>query len=132
MREQELLQSVIEKKKALTALKEQCTEAQKAYDSAETTLIEYMAANNATATARYDGLGYASIYKEPSVYASYDKEYEADVFQMLKEKGVGDIIKPTVNAKTLSSIVKEWISTGESIPELIRYYIKPRIKIQGE
>lgn len=90
-------------------------------------IIELLEAEDKTRTAVYDELGSISLAKS-QVYASCTKENQELLFSFLREVDRADIIKETVNAKTLSSFVKELIEDGTAIPECISYYLKPGVR----
>ncbi len=98
-------------------------EATKECQDAEDALIESLQARNAEATARYDGIGFASLAK-PRIYASFKKENEPQVFDFLKTEGREDLIKTVVNVQSLSGFVGEKVTGGEAVPPFITYYIK--------
>lgn len=102
--------------------------ATQATDRAETQLIELLTSRNATATAKYDGVGSASLVK-PRLYASCRKENEPMLFQFLEEQGRGDLIKQTVNAASLSGFVKERVEAGEAPPDFISYHLKTSLRL---
>lgn len=57
-------------------------------------------------------------------------------FPYLEEMGAGGLIKKTVNAKSLSSTVKEWVEEGKVIlddlgDKGINLYIKESVRIRG-
>lgn len=118
-------------KDVLESLKEQASAAQKIFDEAETKLLELMSAQGKDASAKYEGLGYVTLVK-PMVYASCVKENEAYLFNYLEEQGRGDLIKKTVNSRSLSGFVKELIEGGHSIPEFINYYLKPGLRFYAK
>lgn len=105
--------------------------ANKECEAAEATLIESLQARNAEATARYDGVGFASLVK-PRLYASFNKEFEPNVFEYLKGQGREDLIKETVNAQSLSGFVNELIGSGKTPPEFIKYYLKQSVRIYNK
>ena len=89
-------------------------------------LIEALTAQEKTATATYEGVGYATLVK-PAVRASYQKENEQTVFDYLKSIDRADLIKVSINDKSLSGFVRERLEKGEEIPETINYYLQPQI-----
>lgn len=64
------------------------------------------------------------IHLETKVYASYDKEQQDEVFEWLRTHGLPDIIKESVNASTLSSVVRE--RRDEGLPDI------PNVKVFEE
>lgn len=109
-------------------LEESLKAAKAEYDKLEAALIEAMTANGQEATARYEGLGYVRMMK-PRLYASFRKENEGSVFKFLEDSGRSDLIKPTVNASSLSSFVSELVEGGKEVPPVVSYYLKPSVRI---
>ena len=103
-------------------------ESQEEYEKAESRLIEFLEANGAVSTAKYEGMGYAQIQK-PKLYASCRQENMDRLFDFLKEQKREDLIKTTVMPQTLSSFTKECIEAGVEVPEFISYYLKPTIRL---
>lgn len=99
----------------------------KEFADAETALIEALQARNAESTAEYEGIGYVSLVK-PRLYARFDKADEEKVFQFLKGEGREDLIKATVNTQSLSGFVGERFEAGNSVPDFIKYYLKPSVR----
>ena len=104
-------------KEAFDAAKIEC-------DKTEAALIELMDSNGATSTAKYDGVGYVTL-GSPALYANCTKDNEERLFEFLRSQAREDLIKPTVNSRSLSVLVKEIIASGQSVPEFISYYLKP-------
>lgn len=98
------------------------------YDKCEKELIEMLEANNATSTAKYEGIGHVSLAK-PQLYASCRKENEERLFAFLSSQGRDDLIKQTVNSRSLSGFVKEILDGGMTVPEFISYYLKPSARL---
>jgi len=92
------------------------------------TAHEFLEANGAVSTAKYEGMGYAQIQK-PKLYASCRQENMDRLFDFLKEQKREDLIKTTVMPQTLSSFTKECIEGGVEVPEFISYYLKPTIRL---
>jgi hypothetical protein len=102
--------------------------AQSEFDKYERELIEMLEANNATSTAKYEGIGHVSLVK-PQLYASCKKEYEEKLFAFLNTQGREDFIKQSVNSRSLSGFVKEMLDGGITVPEFISYYLKPSARL---
>lgn len=98
------------------------------YDHAEAALIELLQSRNATATARYPGVGYVSLVK-PRLYASCKKENESRLFEYLEREERTDLVKQSVNAAALSGFVKEKVEAGAPIPEFISFYLQPSVRL---
>lgn len=110
------------------AVKSALDVASQEYDSAEAALIELLQSRNASATARYAGVGYVSLVK-PRLYASCKKENEARLFEFLEQEGRVDLVKQTVNAAALSGFVKEKVEVGAPIPEFITFFLQPSVRL---
>lgn len=123
---------LIEKYKELSEMKdlltEQLEQVNKQREECITEINDYMEAKGLDRTGSYDGLGYISAVK-PMVYATFAEEDRSVVFSYLSQQGRADLIKSTVNAKSLSSFVKEYLDSGEEIPETIKYILKPQVRL---
>lgn len=92
--------------------------------------------NNATIMRLRDELakqmteeGYESLERDGYIYRveqkiKYSKRSDEDIaaagldfFSVLREEGLGDIIKETVNAQTLQSTIKAYIDENEELPD---------------
>lgn len=109
-------------------VKEALDRAQEEYEQVESRLIEFLEANGAISTAKYEGMGYAQIQK-PRLYASCRQENMERLFDFLKEQQREDLIKTTVMPQSLSSFTKECIEAGIEVPEFITYYLKPTVRL---
>lgn len=109
-------------------LKDALKKAQEDFEQEESQLIEFLEANSAISTAKYEGIGYAQIQK-PRLYASCRQENMDRLFNFLKEQDREDLIKTTVMSQSLSSFTKECIEQGQEIPEFISYYLKPTVRL---
>ena len=127
MNEKDLLVNFMAKKSALEASKEAAKVAQAEFDTVEKDLIEHLTSIEADATASYDGIGYAKMTK-PTVYASCLKENEEQLKDTLRKIGRADLIRETVNARSLSALVKEQLEKGETPPAEVNYYLKTSIR----
>ena len=128
MNERDLLVAYSEAKKRRDDVKDALKDCQAVFDKAEAALIEHLVNTEATATATYDGIGYANMQK-PRIYASFLKEDEDEVKKILIEKGREDLIKETISAPSLSAFVGELIENGKPIPEKISYYLKTSLRL---
>lgn len=126
--ERDLLVKYRDAKKAKEAQKLALEKATKDFDDAEAALIELLEARNAKATANYTGLGSASLVK-PKLYASCLKADEPRLFAYLKEMGREDLVKPAVNASSLSGFVKEKVDEGQEVPPFISYHLEPSLRL---
>lgn len=97
--------------------------ANEAHQIAKAKLIEDLEVRNATATAKYDGIGRVSLQK-PELFASCKKEFQVDLYSYLRDIGRQDLMKETVHHKTLTSFAVEMTEKGEPLPEFITLSFK--------
>lgn len=126
--ERDLLIQFRDAKKAKADVELLLENATAACDRAEASLMELLTSKNATATAKYEGVGSASLVK-PRLYANCKKENEPQLFLFLTEEGRSDLIKQTVNAQSLSGFVKEKVEEGAYVPEFISYHLRPSLRL---
>lgn len=126
--ERDLVQAFRAAKDALNLAKEQESLAQAEFTKAESALIEHLEANQANATAHYEGLGYVKVQK-PRLYANYKQEDLPALIEALKALQRDDLVKLTVSPQSLSSFTAERIEQGQSIPPQVSYYLKPQLRI---
>ena len=126
--EKELVTKFKEAKEQRDHHKKQLEQSQQDYEKAEARLIEYLESNSATATATYEGIGYAQLQK-PRLYANCRQEDVGKLFGYLKEQNRADLIKTAVAPQSLSSFVSECVESGTAVPEFISYYLKPSLRL---
>lgn len=91
---------------------------------------QLMMANNCAQGHKFDSL----IYLKPKIKEDVfkNKEIENDVlFAWLTEHGLGDIIKPSVQWQTLSSTMKEYMNSGNKLPEILNLVQKRTVHFVG-
>ena len=128
--ERELVVTFRDAKSELKKLKEATTQAQLKCDKIESELLELLRAQDKDATARYEGLGFVGVNR-PAVYASYKEGDRIELLKFLRSRKRQDLIKQTVNARSLSSFVKELLDGGKKIPDCINYYLKTGLRFYG-
>lgn len=65
------------------------------------------------------------VTRTVNIMASIFPEKKEEAFEWLRENGLGDLIKPTVNSSSLNSAAKEQIENGRELPEeLFRTHTK--------
>lgn len=123
MEEKEL---VMEYRKAYDEL-ERATKAKKdaenAFNTIKSKLIEDLEARDATATAKYDGYGRISLLK-PELFARVDKAEQDNLFSYLHEIGRDDLFRESVHHKTLTSFAIEMSEQGKPLPDFIKLSYK--------
>ena len=126
--EKDLVARFKEAKERRDHQKKELEQSQKEYEAAEGLLIEYLESSSATATATYEGIGYAQLQK-PRLYANCRQEDMDKLFSYLKERDRADLIKTVVMPQTLSSFIAECVEGGNAVPEFISYYLKPSLRL---
>ena len=120
----------IDMRQALERLQEAKQEkdnAQAAYDTAEHALLEWLEAEEKT-MIEYENIGKFSV-KKPQLYASCKVENMDSLFGYLEKESRTDLIKTSVNARSLSTFVKEQVLDGVEIPEFINIWYKKGVKL---
>ena len=73
--------------------------------------------------------GFKYILQEKVVYQKRSEEdlakNETPFFEFLRDEGMGDIIKETVDVRTLSSTIKSMVEEVGELPEHFLDYIRP-------
>jgi len=123
-----LLQRVKDTREAYKTADEARKRAGEELDSAEAKLVEFMQDKDIKSTAKYEGIGFASLDK-PELFARVNVPEQPQLFSLLNGMGRSDLIKQTVHHKSLSGFVKELLEQGQSIPEFIQYGFKQTLKI---
>jgi len=68
--------------------------------------------------------GDRTFYLQTKLHAHDLKDKRDQLYEVLRKEGYGDLIKETVNPKTLESFVREQIEENEGdLPEWIREYV---------
>jgi len=57
-------------------------------------------------------------------YAGIDKAREEEAFGWLRENGLGEIIRLTVNAQTLKAVLRERLEQGQEPPDMVKTYFE--------
>lgn len=128
MNEHDLVVEFRKAKERHAQLKQETTKAQLEIYELERKLVDLLQAQEKTASARYEGVGFVSLMS-PTVYANYEEENSTALFEFLRKLDRDDLIKNTVNAKSLSSFVKQLLDDGKEIPGCIKYYLKTGLRL---
>jgi DNA repair exonuclease SbcCD ATPase subunit len=129
--EEQLLKQITQLRRNKESLEANLNEVKDQLEKLETRLIEDLTERNATATAKYEGIGHASLVK-PRLFASYSKEDEGLVFSYIKTHGEASLIKNTVHPSSFSSFVNGLIQDGQKVPDFINYYLRPQVRIYNK
>lgn len=71
--------------------------------------------------------GVGTVYLQGDMYVSVVTDKKEAAYQWLEDTGNGDIIKPTVNASSLSSLIKGLVKDGQPVPSKL-FNITPYTK----
>lgn len=96
-------------------------------DEVEEELLDLLKDEGKTSSARFEGIGHVTCIK-PRPQARVIQGQELVLFDALKKMGRGDLIKTSVNASSLTSLVRQRLEEGSSIPEGSTYYIVERLQ----
>jgi len=128
LKERQLLEDFMIAKETLKIATAAKTIAETTVQKTQARLIEHLTDYEKESTAKYDGLGHATLGK-PTLYANYLKQKEPEVFQYFRDQKLESIIKETIHKGTLSSYVTSQIEAGLEFPEFITYYLKPNLRV---
>lgn len=99
----------------------------KELEKAKYALSESMTQREVKSTARYEGIGWATLEK-PELYARCNKEDQDKLFTFLKEVKREDLIVPSVHYTRLKSFVKELLNGAKPVvPDFIQYGFKSNL-----
>ena len=127
--EQELLSTVLEARQKVAEYESFLADAKEVKTNVEATLIEYMD-NHDLKSFKSTTLSCMVIRKE-TLYVSIEKDKKDEAFKWVDEiMGRGDMIKPSIHNKTLSSFISDLLKKGEKIPQdMFNYFFKPELTI---
>lgn len=123
MTEQELVMEYRMTYDALEKAEQAKKDAAERFNKAKAMLIEDMEKRNATATAKYEGIGRVSLLK-PELFARVDKANQEELYSYLNQIGRNDLFRQTVHHATLTSFAKEMSEKGDPLPEFIKLSYK--------
>lgn len=127
--ETELLQAVLEARQKVAEYESFLKEAKEVKQKAESALVEYM--DNRDIKSFKSSVLNCSVVRKETLYVSIEKDKKGEALKWIEEDcGRGDIIKPSVHNKTLSSFISKMLKEGTPIPqELFNYYFKPELSV---
>lgn len=127
--EQDLLQAVLEARQDVDLKESELASAKEVKIKTEAALIEHMD-NKELKSFKSSTLNCTVIRKE-SLYVSIEKDKKEEAFRWIEEDcGRGDMIKPSIHNKTLTSFISDLLKKGEKIPQgVFNYFFKPELAI---
>jgi hypothetical protein len=93
-------------------------ELNKVYDTLRIGVLPEKMAEEDITSMKIDGIGRLTVTADLS--ASIDKDKLEDAYTWLRDTGNGDIIKETVNASSLKSVIKAGIKSAIEIPDCFK------------
>ena len=129
MRENELLQAVLNARQEVKRIDASLSEAKRVKENVEAALIEYMD-NSELKSFRSSFLNCQVVRKE-SLYVSIEPEIKEEAFKWIEEDcGRKDLLKLNIHNRTLSSFIGQRLKDAEPVPqEMFKYYFKPELTI---
>ena len=127
-RERELVKALKEKREIVASLKAELRQKTEEMNAVEQELLSLLTAEDKEATAKYEGIGWASRVK-PRVYANVTEDHKPEFFAWLKQNNLDMLIKPNVPPATISALVKDFLAEGKELPKFINYYLKESIRV---
>lgn len=127
MLEQDLLWRLKEADERFDRAQAELKEAEATVEWLQASIAELLIDKNAKTTAKYDGIGSVTLLK-PLVRAEYDKNYQAELFTFVKDKGEESIIKTDIPWQSLGGFVGRILDTGQCTPGFITYWFKQSIR----
>lgn len=100
-------------------------------DETEDTLMRMLEDQDKKATARFSGLGHVTCV-DPAPYASIEDGREQILFESLRLMGREDLIKTSVNTRSLTTLVREQLKKNEPVPDGCTYYMAKRLQFYPE
>ena len=96
---------------------------------AEQAVLDYLEGKGASATAKFPE-GWVQV-NTPRLFASCPVEQQPTLFEWLRAHEQGSAVKETVHSATLSQIVSECLRDGVALPEYVKYFLKPNVRLYG-
>jgi len=127
--EQELLHAVLEARQGVDILESNLELAKEVKTKAEAALVEYM--DDRELKSFKSATLNCTVIRKATLYVSIEKDKKDEAMKWIEEDcGRGDMIKPGIHNKTLSSFIGEMLKKGEKIPQdLFNYFFKPELTI---
>lgn len=101
--------------------------AQANYNELEEKLLKLMQDEGKEKTASYEGVGYASCLK-PKIRVSVSKEDEYLLLCWLRDINRNDLVKKTVNNKSLASLATELLGKAQPLPKFISTFYQVSVR----
>lgn len=123
------LQNYAQARHIYESMRDQTSEAKKAYDEAQQTLIDVLTASGASDTGKIAGVGRA-ILKSPALKVQVLAGDRVRLADWVREIGQGDVIYPTLLPSALTEIVETRLKENLPIPEFLKTFYEPRISFE--
>ena len=128
-KEQDLLQAVLDARKVVDEYDALLSNAKEVKQKAEAALIEQM--DNADMKSFKSAIYNCIVMRKEQLYVSIEADRKEDAYRWIEEDcGRGDMIKPSIHNKTLTSFISERLKKAEQIPsDMFKYFWKPELAI---
>lgn len=128
-KEQELLQAVLDARKKVAELDGFLSDAKEVKTKAEAELVAYMD-DHELKSFRSETLN-CMVTRKETLYVSIVEGQREEAFRWIEEDcGRGDMVKPSIHNKTLTSFISGRLKAGENIPQsMFSYYFKPELQV---
>jgi hypothetical protein len=127
-REKELLEEYAQAKSESDKFQEKAKIAKQRLEAAEFNLTQFMTDSEIKSTAKYDGIGHATLTTPKLRYCNYDKNKEHELFNFIHEQGEGDLIKTQINPTSFRAFVGRMIKSGTPLPNYLDYEVKDCVR----
>ena len=124
--ERQLVERFAELRKDVDQMTTLLTDKKRDLEKVESQLMDLLDDEGKKASARFKGIGSVTCV-EPTPYASVKEGQEQILFEHLRKVGREDLIKTSVNAMSLTALVRECLKEGVEIPPGTTYYLKRRL-----
>lgn len=117
-----LVRELVEKREARDRAKNEHEGAKKAYAAVEESIWEYLDEHSqTTATFEIEGIGKVQIQKRETIRGTIKDPAKAA--ESIKALGLDDALLggPSIHQKALSEHVRDWLASGQKIPEGLDY-----------
>lgn len=126
-RERELLEAYVVARTKREMLEAQSTSAYKEMETAKNKLVDYLQDMNKKSTGSYADLG-SVLITEPMPSVKVPEEKKAEQMIYVRNIGAGACIKEQIHHATFSSLIRERLDKGESIPEFVEITYISQVK----
>jgi len=130
--EHDILSEYSQAKKASVSAEIVAKTAKIRLEYAEDNLTSFMIDSKIKSTAKFEGLGHATMVTPAVVFPAYDKNREEDLFSFVRDQGEGPIIKTNIHHASFKAFVARLIKSATVVPEFITYNLRSKVRFYGK